>query len=210
VEDKLQEINQQAASNASRALSKLTGREVSIGVSKTEIKKVEELSPIIGPEEVTAGIYLPVTGDVKGASLLIFPKETAFTLSDLLSRREPGTTRKLTQLDESALKEVGNIISGNYFTVLSNELQVKIIEHVPSFSFDMFGAIINQIIAKFAQGAEKALVIEIEFVFKPRTLKGYFLLLFDLQELKAILGGGVFRGLFGELLKEQIKWQISK
>jgi len=191
VEDKLQEINQQAASKASCALSKLTDREVSIGVSKTEIKKVEDLSPILDPEEIIAGVYLPVTGDVKGASLLLFPKETAFTLSDLLNRREPGTTRKLTPLDESALKEVGNIISGNYFTVLSNELQVKIIEHIPSFSFDMFGAIVNQIIAKFAQGAEKVLVIEIEFIFKPRTLKGYFLLLFDLQELKAISGGEI-------------------
>jgi len=188
VEDKLQEINQQAASNASNALSKLIDEPVGLGISKAEIKKVEDLSPVIDPEEIVAGIYLPVTGDIKGASLLLFPKETAFTLSDLLSRRESGTTRKLTKLDESALKEVGNIISGNYFTVLSNELQAKIIEHVPSFSFDMFGAIINQIIAKFAQGAEKALVIEIEFIFKPRTLKGYFLLLFDLQQLKAILG----------------------
>ena len=188
MEDKLQEINQQAASNASNALSKLIDEPVGLGISKAEIKKVEDLSPVIDPEEIVAGIYLPVTGDIKGASLLLFPKETAFTLSDLLSRRESGTTRKLTKLDESALKEVGNIISGNYFTVLSNELQAKIIEHVPSFSFDMFGAIINQIIAKFAQGAEKALVIEIEFIFKPRTLKGYFLLLFDLQQLKAILG----------------------
>lgn len=191
MEDKLQEINQRAASKASEVLSKLIDEPVGIGISKAEIRKVEDLSPIIDPEEIVAGIYLPVTGEVKGASLLIFPKEAAFTLSDLLSRREPGTTRKLTQLDESALKEVGNIISGNYFTVLSNELQAKIIEHVPSFSFDMFGAIISQIIAKFAQGAEKALVIEIEFIFKPRTLKGYFLLLFDLQELRAILGGGI-------------------
>jgi len=190
MKEKLDEINQQAASKASEALSKLIDRPVSVGISKADVKKVEELSPIIGPEEIVAGIYLPITGDIKGASLLIFPKETAFTLCDLLVRREPGTTRKLTKLDESALKEVGNIISGNYFTVLSNTLQVKIIEHVPSFSFDMFGAILSQIITKFAQKAEKALVIEIEFIFKPKALKGHFLLLFDLQELKAILGGG--------------------
>jgi len=198
---KLQEINKQAALNASGALSKLIGRPVSIGISKAEVKRVEEVSPFIGPEEIVAGIYLPVTGDIKGAALLIFPKETAFTLSDLLVRREPGTTRKLTQLDKSALKEVGNIISGNYLAVLSNTLQIKVIEHIPSFSFDMFGAIVSQIIAKFAQSSEKALVIEVGFTFKPVTLKGYFLLLFRMEEFDAFVRGGDFRELFGDFLQ---------
>jgi len=188
MENKLQEVNEQAAENASKALSKLIDRPVEVDISKAEVKKVEELSPLIGPEEVVAGIYLPVTGDIKGAALLIFPKETAFTMSDLLVKREPGTTRCLTELDESALKEVGNIISGNYLTVLANVLQIKIVEHIPNFSFDMFGAIVSQIITDFAQTTENALVIEIEFLFRPETLKGYFLLLFEVEQFKAMLG----------------------
>lgn len=186
--DKLQEINEKAALNTSRALSKLTDRRVNVEISKATVKKMEKLSPLIDPEEMVAGIYLPITGGLKGASLLIFPQETAFTLSDLLMKREPGSTRKLTELDKSALKEVGNILSGNYFTILSNILQVKIIENIPRFSFDMFGAIITQIISNFAQEAEKALIIEIEFTFKPVKLKGYFLVLLRLEEINALLG----------------------
>lgn len=188
---KLEEINKQASLNASRALSKLINKQVDIEITKVEVKDVSKLSPLIGPEEIVAGVYLPLTGDIEGAALLIFPKESAFSLSDLLVRRPPGSTRKLTDLDESALKEVGNIISGNYFTVFSNTLRVKIIEHIPSFSFDMFGAIIGQIITKFAKKVEKALIIEIEFIFKPATLKGYFLLLFELEQIKTIIGGGI-------------------
>ena len=108
--NKLEQINKEAAEKASAALSKLIDRSVEIGISKAQVKKVEELSPLIGNEEVVAGIYLPVTGEINGAALLIFPRETAFILSDLLVKRPPGTTRKLTKLDESALKEVGNII----------------------------------------------------------------------------------------------------
>ena len=188
MENKLHEVNEQAAVNASEALSKLIDRQVEVEISKTEVKKVEDLSPLIGPEEMVAGIYFPVTGDINGAALLIFPKETAFVLSDLLVKREPGTTHKLTELDKSALKEMGNIISGNYLTVLTNVLQIKIIEHIPNFSFDMFGAIVSQIITDFAQKTEKALVIEIEFTFKPETFKGYFLLLFEVEQFKAMLG----------------------
>lgn len=185
--EKLQEMNKQAALNASSALSKLIDRPVTMNIAKADVKKIEELSPIIDPEEIVAGIYLPVTGEITGAALLIFPKETAFNLSDLLVKREPGTTRKLTELDKSALKELGNIVCGSYVTVLSNTLQVKIIGHMPSFSFDMFGAIVSQIITAFAQKSEEALVVEIEIMFEPLALKGYFLLLFEIPQFSAIL-----------------------
>ena len=191
MENKLQDINKEAALNTSAALTKLIGQPVSVVISNPEVKDVKELSPTIGAEEIVAGIYLPISGDVQGAALLIFPKETTFTLSDLLVRRPPGTTQELTELDKSALKEVGNIITGNYFTVLGNRLQVKIIENIPSFSFDMFGAILNDIIAKFVQKAEKAIVIEVEFIFKPTKLTGHFLLLFELGQIKAIMGGAL-------------------
>lgn len=183
-----EEISRQAAANASNALSKLIDKPVIVDVAKTAIKDIMELEPFLGTEERVAGIYLPVTGDVKGATLLILPEESAFTLSDLLLKRKAGTTRSLTELDKSALKEVGNIIAGNYLTVLANELQVKVIEHIPSFSLDMFGAILSQIIAKFTEQAEKALVVEVEFDFKPIKITGYFVLLLRLTELMAIFG----------------------
>ena len=92
MEDKLEQINKQAAERASEALSKLVDRTVEVTIHKAEVKKVDKLSPIIGTEDVVAGIYLPVTGDIKGAALLIFPRETAFILSDLLVKRPAGTT----------------------------------------------------------------------------------------------------------------------
>jgi len=203
--EKLQSINKQAALNTSKALSKLIDRPVSVEISKAEIKRVEELSPIIDSEEIVAGIYVPVTGSIKGASLLIFPQETAFILSDLLVKREPGTTRNLTELDKSALKEVGNIICGNYITVFSNMFHVKIIEHIPQFSFDMFGAVLSQIISKFAQESAKALIVEINFIFKPLKLNGYFLLLFNLEGINKLLGGVSFKKFLLRNKKEE--WQ---
>ena len=67
-------ISKQAAINASRALSKMIDRPVKVEIAKAVVQKVERLSPLIGPEEIVAGIYLPITGDIKGASLLIFPQ----------------------------------------------------------------------------------------------------------------------------------------
>jgi len=191
---KLRELNRLAALNASRALFKLCGRPVDVRTLSVEVQKLQALAPPIAPEEIAAGIYLPVTGHVTGAVLLIFPKETAFTVCDLLLRRQPGTTRQLSELDKSALKEMGNIVSGNYLAVLSNALHVKIIEHVPNFSLDMFGAILSQIISTFARDAEEALVVEVEFIFKPMKLNGYLLLLFKSEEIDALVKQGTQKG----------------
>ena len=186
-EGKLVKIINEAARNASKALIKLSGKKVNVEVSKAEIVKIKRKFPDIKPETMVAGIYLPVTGDVKGASLLIFPAKIAYKLCDLLVRRKPGTTRKLTELDKSALKEVGNIICGSFLTVFSNTLKVKIIEHVPEFSFDMFGAVVDVIITELAQGAEDALVIEVKFVFEYAKIKGDVIFVFGLEYMHAII-----------------------
>ncbi|ODS34520.1 MAG: CheY-P phosphatase CheC [Candidatus Scalindua rubra] len=187
------EITGLAAENASRALSKLSGETVKVEVSKVEIAKVQKGFSVIHPESMVAGVYLPVTGEVKGGSLLIFPEKIACDLCDLLVRREPGTTHQLTELDKSALKEAGNIVCGSFLTVLSNTLNIRVIEHVPSFSFDMFGAVADQIITQFALKAGEALVIEVKFVFEKTHVGGYVVLMFGLEEMNAIVDalGGV-------------------
>lgn len=177
----------EAARNASRSLTRLSDEKVTVEVTKAEVARIQRKFPGIEPEAIVAGIYLPVTGDIKGASLLIFPEKIAYELCDVLVKREPGTTRKLTELDKSALKEVGNIICGSFLTVFSNTLKVKIIEHVPEFSFDMFGAVVDVIIAKFVQRAEDALVIKVKFIFEHAKIKGYVVLIFGLEQMQAII-----------------------
>jgi chemotaxis protein CheC len=181
---KLQQINKLAAENASAGLKKLFKRNITLKIAKAQIKNIRALKPIIDPEEMTVGIYLPITGDVHGASLLVLPRETAFALSSLLLKKKGGTTRALTAMGQAALKEVGNIVCGRYFAVFADQLNIKLIENIPSFSFTMFGAVISDIIANFSEITGEALVIEIEFIFKPKVLKSYFLLLFEPKKMR--------------------------
>ena len=183
----LNKISRIASEKASKALSELVCRKINIEVFKTEVKEVVKVSLPIGMEEIVAGIFLPAGGDIRGATLLIFPKESALEMSDLILRRKMGSTKKLSALDKSALLEIGNIVSGNFLSVLANEMKIKIIEEVPIFSFDMFGAIINQVVASFHEESEKTLIIEILFNFKKQHIKAYYLLLFEVEQFEAIL-----------------------
>jgi len=160
-------------------MKKLFKENVQVKIPVAKIENVKRLKPILSAEEMVVGVYLPISGEVKGAALLVIPREAAFNLSDMLLKRKQGSTRKLTRLDKAALKEVGNIICGHYFTVFSNMLGIKIIESVPSFNYTMFGSIISDIGARFSRISDEALFIEVHMVFKPKVFKAYFLLLFE-------------------------------
>ena len=185
--DKLKSINTEAALAASSALCKMIGQPVNLRAINTSVIKSNELGSLFEREAVVAATYLPITGDVRGAALLIFTEASAIRLAELLLKKEPGTTKKLSELGCSALQEVGNIICGNYLTVLSNALQAKIVEHVPHFSLDMFGAIMEQVISQFAGDAERAVVVAIEFTTAPVTFTGHLVLLFEFGQIEAVL-----------------------
>jgi len=184
----LTEITKEATKKASLALLKLTGDEASVEFTKIEIGKIQKVFLKIDPELMVAGVYLPISGDVKGASLLIFPKKIAYALCDVLVKRKAETARQITELDKSALKEVGNIVLGSLLTVFSNRLKMKMIEHLPELSHDMFGALVDQIITQFIQKAEEVLTIELLFNFKNTThIKGYVFLIFGTEEIKVLI-----------------------
>lgn len=182
-----QAISKAAAENASQALAKLTGKPVSVEILKAEMRPVTEFGVALEPEALVTAIYLPITGDVRGASLLVFPKEVALNLCDVLLKRPSGTTRALSELGESALKEVGNIIAGSYLTVLANKLQIKLVEHIPSLSSDMYGAVLDQATSQLAERVEQALVLEVRFNIEAVTVEGRLFLLLAMEAIEAMV-----------------------
>jgi len=184
----LEDITRQAAEKTSKALSTLLNKEVSIEFHKIGVKAVEDLCPLLAPEEIVAAVVMPITGDAKGAALLVVPEETVLSMADALTGGRGVSHRRLTEFGESAVKEAGNIVAGAYLSVVSNTVGTELIEHVPDFAYDMFGAVVSQIVTKFAESADHVLVVEVEFRFSPARLNGYFLLIFNKADSDAIFG----------------------
>ena len=64
----LEDMARRAADNTSEALSTLLRRQVTIEFEEVGIKKVDDLCPLLAPEEVVATVLMPVTGDAEGAA----------------------------------------------------------------------------------------------------------------------------------------------
>lgn len=186
--DNLKAISEEASKAAEADMKKLVGQNVRLSIKNFSVGDIMGIKPKLNKETMVVGVYLPITGDIPGTSVLVFQLEDANVMADLLVRRPPGTTQSLTELDKSALKEVGNVIGCSYAASLSKALETEMTENPPDLTISMFGAVLEQGMTDFAQRTPEALMVEIEFGFEPATIVGYYYLLFGAQEIKAIMG----------------------
>ena len=110
--EKIQEVNLLAAQRVSEHFSKLTKKSVHVEFSKVVEMKVEKITLPVPSEELVAGVHMAIAGQLDGAALLAFPMDVACVLADSFLRKSPGTTKTLTDMDKSSLKEIGNIVLG--------------------------------------------------------------------------------------------------
>src|SRR5213083_113657 len=157
--DALKEVANIAAAHAATALSQLTTRRIMSSVPEINIARLEEVPELLGnASDVVAAVLMHMLGDLTGRTLLLFPEAVGRKVCDMLLRRPAGATAVFDALEQSCLKEAGNILSGAYMNALSDFMGMLLLPSVPSLVVDLS-----------AEG-----------------LRGHFLLLPDLASLKAI------------------------
>ena len=188
--DALREVANMGAGHAATALSTMTGQTIMISVPMLNIARLEEVPPQISePEEPVAAVMMHMLGDLTGRTLLVFPKPTAIRLSELMLRRPPGSSKDLGELEQSAIREAGNILSGAYMNALSDFMGMMLLPSPPSLAIDMSSAVMSTAYLEFGTDKDYVFCIESEFYMKDigEQLRGFFLLLPDFASLQAIL-----------------------
>ena len=86
----------------------------------------------------------------------------------------------------SAIKEVGNIITGAYLNALSSLTNLKIYPSVPQLAIDMAGALLSVPAVEFGLFADKILLVQTKFS-DDVELDGFFILIPDMESYEKIL-----------------------
>ena len=184
--DVLKEIGNIGAGNATTALAQLMQCKVDMSVPQVKMLEFKELGEMMGGEEVImAGIYLGIEGDITGSIMFLLEKQAARHLVDkLMGMQVEGD--EFSEMEFSALKEVGNIITGAYLNSLSALTNLVIYPSIPDLTVDMAGAILSVPAIQFGELGDAMLLIQTQF-FDERVLDGYFILVPDLNSYGKIL-----------------------
>lgn len=188
--DVLREIGNIGAGNATTALSQMLNMKMDMSVPKVALIPFTEIASVIGSEEqIVVGILLGLEGDVDGMMMFLFDTKSAHHLVNTLMNVE-NTNRdsdcEFSEIEMSALNEIGNIISGSYLTAISGLTRLKIISTVPAMTIDMVGALLNVPAAEFGKYGDKLLMIQSQFG-ELDFVNGYFLMIPELNSYDKIL-----------------------
>ena len=188
--DALREVANIGAGHAATALSQMTGQTIMIAVPTISITPLEQVPPAVAaPDEPVAAVLMNMLGDLTGRTLLVFPKSTAIRLAELLLRRPHAGGGVLNELEQSAIKEAGNILSGAYMNALSDFMGLMLLPSPPSLAIDMSRAVLTTAYLQFGSDRDLVFCVETEFYMQDvgERLRGFFLMLPDVASLQAIL-----------------------
>ena len=188
--DALREVANIGAGHAATALSQMVGSRIMITVPRINIMALEDVSSELDePEMPIAAVLMHMLGDLTGRTLLVFPQPTAIRLAELMLRRPAGSSRALGELEQSAIKEAGNILSGQYMNALSEFMGLMLLPSPPSLAVDISTAVLTTALVQFSPERDYVFCVESEFFMTDvgERLRGYFLLLPDPASLQAIL-----------------------
>lgn len=184
--DVLKELGNIGAGNATTALAQMMQCKVDMAVPQVRLLEFKELGEKMGGEEtIMAGIYLGIEGDITGSIMFLLEKQAARHLVNKMMGMD-SSGDEFSEMEFSALKEVGNIITGAYLNSLSSLTNLVIYPSVPDLTVDMAGAILSVPAIQFGELGDKILLIETQF-FDEMVLEGFFILVPDLDSYGRIL-----------------------
>lgn len=185
--DVLKEIGNIGAGNATTALAQMLNCKIDMLVPQVKLLGFDEVGAIMGGEEkVMAGIYLMVEGDITGSIMFLLEENAAHALVAKLMGISGTIEGEMDEMQLSALKEIGNIITGAYLNALSMLTNMKIFPSIPDLSIDMAGAILSVPAIEFGAVGDKILLIQTQFT-DDVTLDGFFILVPDLESYDKIM-----------------------
>ncbi len=189
--DGLGEVATIGAGHAATALSQLTDRRIMISVPQVRRIRHGDVPPILSAiGDPIAVVGMRMLGDLTGHALLVFSESDASRLCDLILRRPPGPARPLGEMEQSGLREVGNILCSAYLSALANLMSMVLLPSVPTLAMGRTSEVVDAAVrVTEEQWADLAFCVDTAFRSEEHAapLTGAFLLMPDSPSVHAIL-----------------------
>lgn len=186
--DAIREIGSIGTGNAATALSSMLGKEVRITIPEVRIMGYNEaIDWIGGPEVITAGVLVNMSGELNGIMLSVQQMEFVNMVLKHMVDRTVTCYEELTELDRSALVEVGNIMISTFINALCGLADISTRLTVPAFAVDMQGAILTVPMAVFGGQSDYIMTVGADFICEGRQVPCRLLLSPDIRSLNFLL-----------------------
>jgi chemotaxis protein CheC len=185
--DALKEVGNIGIGQATTSLSKMImNKLVMITLPELKLIPLIKLPEVIKDEKPVVAILQQLIGDESGLLVLLLSKDSAKRLiMQILGTAQDSDT--FDEMEESVLKELGNIMNGTYITSLSNFLGIAMSLSTPVKVYDMLDSVINQIVGDLSMTVEDVLFLKTEFIVNEEKLDGTIIVFVNSQSIAKML-----------------------
>lgn len=140
--DGLAEVAKTISEEAADSFSKIIGQTAKAKVPLLEVLPLgEAVESLGGPADQVTAAWLPVVGQIEASVLLLFDDASEQAICDLLS------VERYTELANSALGEIANIIGTRYVNGISASCGMTFEPEPPEVASGMLGAVLGTVLA---------------------------------------------------------------
>ncbi len=186
--DVLKEIGNIGAGNAATSLSQMLNAEVDMTVPTVRILDINDAANALGgPENAVIGILAKLYGDIEGIMMFIIEQNFAKTVLTSLLGVEDVSCDKLSEMELSAISEIGNIMISAYAGSISTLSQLNMKTSVPAITVDMVGAILSVPAIEMSSVSDKIIFIEDDFLSDNKDVSANMLLVPTMDSLSRLM-----------------------
>ena len=175
--DQLKEALNIGASHASVALSHLIGKRVMISIPEAvddgQNNKTASTAGMAAKNESATVVVLKILGDKPGHISFFLFKDAARRLAQLVMKEQRGIDQGAVKMEQSALKEAGDIICSSALAAFSKFLGVALPEAVSIVREGKYGELVNSIKAETGDRTEMALAYKVSFLIEREDIASH-------------------------------------
>ncbi|MFW5971997.1 MAG: chemotaxis protein CheC [Bacillota bacterium] len=175
--DALKEIGNIGAGNAATAFAQFLDTKIDMTAPSVSIVPMAEVPEVTGGiERKVVGVLLKVMGEAPSTILLVLSESSVEHLLKMVSFKNVDINN-IDEVEISAMKEIGNILSGSYLNAINQMTNLTLVQSVPAFAYDMAGAILSSSMISLSSESDYALMIETQFMNDGKEIEAYFFLM---------------------------------
>jgi chemotaxis protein CheC len=185
--DALQELGNIGAAHAATTLSLMLNSPIDMGVPKVIAVDIAKLADYLG-DDPSPMVVSELQGEIPHGGYVVFylSHESAIRITNAMLGMT-GTDRPFNEMDESALREVGNIMVTAYLNATAEMLGFVMLPSPPALVIDMAHAAVQSLIARMKEEPDEVLLFRTELNSPEYKVDSDIILLPEISSLHKIV-----------------------
>ena len=167
---------------AAAALSQMVEEEVVLSVPELNFLSTQKAASLLNGKALSSlsGVSQAFNGSFNGHAMLLFPEDKSLSLVRLLLQ-DTAPLDNLTEFEEEALNEIGNIILNAGISALADMFHEDIHTDLPFFKQGRANDILN---VTTSNGQDTVLFLRVDFKLERHAIDGYVIFLLSTPSIE--------------------------